>query len=135
MIKKQLLCTFSDPKNYRQVSDSIFRFYNTIDNNRVFVFVNEKNSNKLFLTYSIVFDNKDTQNVFPNTISIHRKKGFNVLYTLNALNTLIRDENGGELDNKFVIQWKLYQNSLIMTADISIRIIPIKIQKVIKKYN
>jgi hypothetical protein len=129
MDNRQLICTFSNPSSYKKVSDNIFQFYN-IHNSKVFVFVNEKNDNELFLTYNII--NKEVKiPKFPSTISIHRKKLTNTLYSLNALNKLIEEENNGVFDRTFIIQWELYKNSFIITGDISIRIIPIKIFDII----
>ena len=68
---------------------------------------------------------------FPNTISIHRKKEFNVLYSLNAMNKIIKDENGGEFDKTFTVNWSLYSNSFIITGDPFVRIIPIKLLEII----
>jgi hypothetical protein len=67
---------------------------------------------------------------FPNTILIHRKKQTNTLYTLNAMNRLIEEENG-KIDNTYIVNWQMYSNSLIITGDVSIRIIPLKISTVV----
>ena len=46
---------------------------------------------------------------------IHRKKETNTLYTVNALNAIIRKVNNGILDKKFIIEWENYSNSLLLT--------------------
>ena len=48
----------------------------------------------------------------PDTISLHRKKNTNTLYTINALNDLIRELNAGKLDKTYPIKWENYKNSL-----------------------
>ena len=123
--QRQLLCTFSNIKDFRQTSDKIRAFYN-VYNNRIFVFSNAKNNNsdEIYLTYNVINMKKDGHK-FPNTILIHRKKQTNSLYSLNALNILIKEENGS-LDKSFVLDWKLYENSLIISGDVSVRIIPLK---------
>jgi hypothetical protein len=98
-------------------------------NGRIFIFENTKNDKELFLTYNVLNMNKDAPK-FPNTILIHRKKQTNTLYTLNAMNKLIEEENG-KLDKNYTVKWNLYENSLIITGDISIRIIPLKIFNVV----
>jgi hypothetical protein len=69
---------------------------------------------ELFITYNI-----DTQfkpvTPLENTILIHRKKESNTLYTINALNELIKEENSGTLDIKFVLDWTKFKNSIILT--------------------
>jgi len=53
------------------------------------------------------------------------------VYTLNAMNKLIAEENSGVFDKTFQLNWELYQNSIILTGDVSIRIIPVKIFNII----
>lgn len=125
---RQLLCTFTNNKDFRNTSDEIKKFYE-VYNNRIFVFSNSKNPKEIYLTYNVLNMKKNTLK-FPNTILIHRKKQTNTLYTLNAMNRLIEEENG-KVDNTYVVNWQLYSNSLIITGDVSIRIIPLKISSVI----
>jgi hypothetical protein len=126
--KRQLLCTFSNDRNFKETSKSILEFYN-VYNNRIFVFSNVKIPAEIYLTYNVI--NMDRNGgKFPNTILIHRKKQFNTIYTLNGMNRLIEDENG-KMDKSFMVNWKLYENSLILTGDISVRIVPLKILTII----
>jgi hypothetical protein len=127
--KRQLLCTFSNINDFKNVVDQIYKFYN-VYNHCIFVFYNVKSVKELFITYNVINDTNEFLK-FPNTISIHRKKQTNTLYSLNALNQIIRDENGGVLDNKFQIDWSLFRDSLIITNEVSIRIISIKIYDII----
>ena len=46
-----------------------------------------------------------SENPLPGTILLHRKKESNTLYTINALNALVRQLNNGMLDNRFIINW------------------------------
>lgn len=126
---RQLLCTFSNSKDFRKSVEDIKKFYE-VYSNRVFAFVNVKNPAEIYLTYNVLGMKKDAPK-FPNTILIHRKKQTNTLYTLNAMNRLIEEENG-RLDPSYVVNWKLYENSLIITSDVSVRIIPLKISTVLE---
>ena len=54
-------------------------------------------------------------NIVKNTISLHRKKDINSLYTLNALNEVIRSQNNGELDEKISVDWEDYKNTVLVT--------------------
>ena len=83
----QLLCTFSVPTDYKLLVEQVKSFY-TLTNNKIFVFNNEKNNNELYLTYNIL-NSEFARKKLPNTISIHRKKQTNTLYTLNAMNKLM----------------------------------------------
>lgn len=121
---RQLLCTFSNSKDFHQTAKEIKAFYE-VYNSRIFIFSNANNLKDLYLTYNVINMKKDAQK-FPNTILIHRKKQTNTLYTLNSMNKLIEEENGCR-DNNYIIDWSLYSNSLIITGDVSVRIIPLKI--------
>jgi len=124
----QLLCTFSTKNDYRNIVASIKQLY-VLSNNRLFIFSNEKNEDELFITYNITLSYNT--NKLGSTISIHRKKQTNTLYTLNAMNRLIAEENNGVFDKSFQLNWDLYKNSLIITNEISVKIIPLKIFTII----
>lgn len=127
--KRQLLCTFSSDKSYKGIIEELKKFYN-IYNGRFFVFANTNSPEDVYITYNILSSGKEFPK-FPNTISIHRKKQTNTLYTLNAMNQIIRDENGGVFDKTFSVTWSLYQNSLVITGEPAIRILPIKLLEII----
>lgn len=127
--KRQLLCTFSSVKSYKNVIEDIKKFYN-VYNNKFFVFTNVNKPEEVFVTYNIIAEGRDFPK-FPNTISIHRKKQTNTLYTLNAMNQIIKDENNGVFDKTFSVNWQLYEDSLIITGDPSIRILPIRILEIV----
>lgn len=124
---RQLLCTFSTDQEYKKIAFDIKKFYN-FTNDKIFVFSNEKNNLEYYLTYNVFNEKKIDK--FPNTILIHRKKQTNTLYTLNSMNRLIEEENGS-FDKSYILDWKLYSNSLILTNEISVRIIPLKIVTVL----
>lgn len=127
--KRQLLCTFSTIPTYKTTIEEIKKFYN-VYNERFFVFTNVNVPKEVFITYNILSAGKEFPK-FQNTISIHRKKLTNTLYTLNAMNQIIRDENNGHFDKTFSVDWKLYADSLIITGTPSIRVLPIKILEIL----
>jgi hypothetical protein len=112
-VKTQLLCTFTTKDELGYTLQRIRETYHIVYN-YIYVLQSKSNLDELFITYNI-----DTayQPVSPleNTILMHRKKQTNTLYTINALNELIKEENGGLLDTKFVIDWDRFKNSIILT--------------------
>jgi hypothetical protein len=124
MIQKQLLCTFSNSVEYTNVLKEIPQQYKLIDN-KIFIFANENNLRELYLTFNV--EKIDRNNRYKGTISIHRKKQTNTLYTLNAMNKLIADENNGVFDKNFQLNWELYKNSIILTNEIGVKIVPLKL--------
>ena len=109
-MKTQLLCTFAHRSDINIIAEYIQQTFQ-IPEQRIFVFENEWDSNKLYCTYNI----EPTRTRAVNTISIHRKKETNTLYTVNALNALIETVNNGILDKSYQIDWTRYQNSFILT--------------------
>lgn len=124
MIQKQLLCTFSNSVEYTNVLKEIPQQYKLIDN-KIFIFANENNLQELYLTFNV--EKSERTNRYKGTISIHRKKQTNTLYTLNAMNKLIADENNGVFDKSFQLNWELYKNSIILTNEIGVKIVPLKL--------
>jgi hypothetical protein len=125
----QLLCTFSSLSDYKKKIDHIKEAY-SLSNNTIFIFCNEKNKNELYFTYNVISILNESKKL-SDTISIHRKKQTNTLYTLNAMNKLIADENNGVFDKTFQLNWSYYNNSLIITNDIAVKVIPLKIFDII----
>jgi hypothetical protein len=66
-----------------------------------------------------------------NTILLHRKKESNSLYTINALNTLIKSLNGGVLDTRFIVNWQDYKNSILLTNGPDLRKLDTAIHKIV----
>jgi len=112
------LCTFAHQSDLNIITDYIQKSY-TIPEQRIFVFSNAEVPSQLYCTYNV--DASETRG--QNTISIHRKKETNTLYTVNALNAIIRRVNNGVLDKTFQVDWDNYQNSFILTDGDDYRVV------------
>lgn len=123
-MKTQLLCTFAHLNDVNIVTDYIQQNY-TIPEHRIFIFAAGHNQNTLYCTYNALYSDRRGQ----NTISIHRKKETNTLYTVNALNEVIRAVNNGVLDKTYQLDWQQYQNSFILTNDAGYRVIELIFHK------
>lgn len=125
-MKTQLLCTFAHRKDLDLIIDYVIKSYD-VSERRIFVFADAENPQDLYITYNVnpATDYRKT----PNTISIHRKKETNTLYTVNALNTIIRKANNGVLDKKFAVHWPTYENSLLLTSDDDLRKIELFLER------
>jgi hypothetical protein len=84
----------------------------TIMYNKIFI-LEVKDNNEYVLTYNIEMSN--IANIPENTILVHRKKESNTLYTINALNELIKKLNGGVVDTRYQIDWQHYKNTILLT--------------------
>jgi hypothetical protein len=112
-MKTQLLCTFTTKEELQNTLQQIREIYHIVYN-YIYILQNKSSLDELFITYNI-----DTafqpSTPLENTILIHRKKESNTLYTINALNELVKEENGGVLNSNFVIDWPKFKNSIILT--------------------
>lgn len=114
-MKTQLLCTFTDIKNYNKVISEVSNFYNILFGN-VYILQNKDNLDEIYLTYNINSALLDKSNFYESTISVHRKKDSNTIYTINSLNMLIKYLNNGILDLKFQVDWNKYKNCILLTS-------------------
>ena len=97
--------------------------------NKIFVLY-IKSNNEYVCTYNI--DQGNISDLPDNTILVHRKKDTNTLYTINALNTLIKALNGGILDPKFRVDWQHYRNCILLTQGNELRQLNTKVHKIIE---
>jgi len=128
-MKTQLLCTFTRRNRLHDTVDVIIEC-NEIVFSKIYVFQNEKDYHQLICTYNIEYSDDFMENV-KDTISLHRKKQTNTLYTINALNEVIRSLNEGILDKTFSVPWEEYKNSLLLTNEDGLNIIPTRIYSII----
>lgn len=129
-MKTQLLCTFTSKDGLQKTLQDIRETY-VIVYNYIYILQNKSNLDELYVTYNINTEFKPPHSL-EDTILIHRKKESNTLYTINALNQLVREENGGVLDKTFVIDWQKFRNSIILTNTEGTKRIQTRIYEVIE---
>jgi hypothetical protein len=127
-ILNKLFCTFTSHSDVDETISTISNKYSILFN-KIFI-LESPHSDELICTYNIDTGNVSSQPL-PNTILLHRKKESNTLYTINALNTLIKSLNGGVLDNQYRINWYDYKNCILLTTGDELRRLDTKINKVI----
>ena len=123
-MRTQLLCTFAHKSNLDIVTEYIKQNF-IISEKRIFVFSNYDRRNELYCT----FNAENNGHRGKNTISIHRKKDSNTLYTVNALNAVIKNLNNGVLDKSFMVDWSRYENTLLLTNGDDLRRINLVLMK------
>lgn len=122
----KLLCTFTPEESVDNLLNYIIKQY-ALTSNKVFVLY-IKSNNEYVITYNLDSINS---NMLDNTISVHRKKESNTLYTLNGLNEIVKALNNGIVDPKFPINWIHYRNSVILTREGELKILKTKLYKII----
>ena len=136
-METQLLCTFckSDEliktcqeisEKYQVVSDKIF----ILENTKEAVDIYSDDEQQLILTYNVI--EADLNDVLNSTISVHRKKQTNTIYTINALNKLIMEKNNGILDKRFRVDWEELENMVLVTAYGKLKRIPTQVKQILR---
>ena len=130
-MKTQLLCTFTQRENLNDILDLII-LCNDVLYNKIYVFQNGNDHNQLICTYNVEYDAENHPEDIPNTISLHRKKQTNTLYTINALNRAIEVCNNGVLDTNYQVEWDTYKNMIMISNKEGLQKIPTRIFKIIE---
>ena len=130
MARSLLLASFVDKNELYEAMEQISETIN-INKDSIFVFINEDNKDEYVLTYNMnpEYANIKFTTVWKNTISVHRKKHTNTLYSLNAMNELIKSRNNGQLDKSYQVDWENFENSFLIIKNGKLRTIPLRLVK------
>ena len=127
-LNNKLFCTFTTLDELDNlVADLTSRY--TIMYNKMFV-LQIKNNDEYVITYNV--EQGNVSSIPENTILVHRKKDTNTLYTINALNELIKSLNGGVVDPRYRIDWQHYKNTILLTQQNELKELKTKIHQIIE---
>jgi hypothetical protein len=126
----KLLCTFVSKEELEQRIEEIYKNYSVL-NGKVYV-ISIVGSEELLATYNI---QSPVNLLLASTFVANRKKEYNTVYTLNALNEEIKAENNGVLDKTFQLDWSKYRNMVLLTtgAGNGVRKLETRIYKIFSK--
>ena len=130
-MKTQLLATFTSKVYLDGIVDKIKATYPIVFD-KIYVLQDEDKPKELICTYNIDMSNAVDYNEIENTISLHRKKHTNTLYTINALNEVVMNMNNGIKDPNTIVPWENYKNSILVTNADGLNKINTRIFKIIK---
>ena len=133
-MKTQLLATFTTKVYLDGIVDKIKTTYPIVFD-KIYILQNEDSPKELICTYNVDMSNAVDYNAIENTISLHRKKHTNTLYTINALNEVVMNMNNGVKDPNTIVPWENYKNSLLLTNDAGLNKIPTKLYKIVDTKN
>tara|TARA_R110001599_G_scaffold210513_1_gene407903 strand:+ start:93 stop:554 length:462 start_codon:yes stop_codon:yes gene_type:complete len=128
LMNNRLFCTFTTLNELDNLIKQLSSKY-VIMYNKMFA-LQVKSNSEYVVTYNV--DQGNVNDIPENTILVHRKKESNTLYTINALNELIKKLNGGVVDTKFPINWQHYRNCILLTQHNEIKQLNTKIYKIIE---
>ena len=127
-MRTNLLCTFTNPRDKRKTIDLIIDKYDILYN-KIFLLKNVDNDRELMCTYNISIEENYSE--LENTILLHRKKQTNTLYTINALNSLIKILNNGVLDTTYQVDWENYRNTMLLTNEEGLKRVETEVEDII----
>lgn len=112
-MNNRLFCTFTTEEQVDEDLENIRKCYYILYN-KIFL-LSYNNGEGYLCTYNV--DTHNVGNFIENTILVHRKKNTNTLYTINALNELIKSLNRGILNKNFNVNWNDYRNCILITRE------------------
>jgi hypothetical protein len=127
-VNNKLFCTFTDLEGLDQLIAAITKAYSIMYNKMFVLYV--KSTDEYVVTYNVEQGNVDSIPV--NTILVHRKKETNTLYTINALNDLIKKLNGGVVDPTYRVNWQHYKNCILLTNHNELKQLNTKVFKIVE---
>ena len=128
-MNNRLYCTFTTVDAYEEVANTIQTSY-VILFNKLFV-LESLDGEKIMLTYNVDMNNSTADSMMDNTILVHRKKQTNTLYTINALNEVIKSLNNGVVDKSFAVNWNDYKNCILLIQTDGFNRIDTKVKTII----
>jgi hypothetical protein len=127
-LNNKLFCTFTNLEGLDILIEDIKAKYSIIYN-KLFV-LEIVGKDEFVVTYNV--DQTNLSTIPEHTILVHRKKESNTLYTINALNELIKKLNGGVVDTSYKIDWQHYRNCILLTQHNELNQLNTKIYKIIE---
>ena len=127
-LNNKLFCTFTSGEELDGLVSELSTVYTIMYNKMFVLFV--KSTNEYVVTYNV--DQGNVNSIPENTILVHRKKETNTLYTINALNELIKKLNGGVVDMSYRINWPHYRNSILLTQHNELKQLNTKVFKIVE---
>ncbi len=127
-LNNKLFCTFVSEDVLDDMVGSIAKAYSIMYNKMFVLYV--KSTGEYVITYNV--EQANVNNIPLNTILVHRKKETNTLYTINALNDLIKKLNGGVVDIAYRVSWPHYKNSILLTQHNELKQLNTKVFRIIE---
>ena len=123
----QLLCLFTTKEEIDIAQEFVLKNY-TLTNPNVFILENKSKLEEAFITFNVEKGSAPIDSQW-KTILVHRKKQSNTIYTINALNEVVKSKTGGIVDNSYMIDWEEFKNCILTTSNLGYKKIPTKVFK------
>lgn len=127
-MNNKLFCTFTNGEDLDELVQTVNESYDILYGKIFVLYI--KSNDEYVCTYNV--DPLTAGDILPNTILVHRKKESNTLYTINALNELIKVLNGGVVDIYYKVNWQHYRNTILLTQHNELKQLKTRIYKIIE---
>ena len=128
IMKNKLFCTFTTQKELEKTLVEVKSSYDILYKKIFVLYI--KSNDEYVCTYNV--EPSSIEEILPNTILVHRKKESNTLYTINALNELIKMLNGGVVDIRYRVNWQHYRNTILLTQHNELKQLKTRIHQIIE---
>jgi hypothetical protein len=126
-LNNKLFATFTTLEELDNLVNQLNQTY-SIMYKKIFV-LQLSDNDEYILTYNV--DQGNVNSIPENTILVHRKKEYNVLYTINSLNELIKSLNNGVVNPNYRIDWQHYKNTILLTQHNELKQLKTKIYQIV----
>tara|TARA_A100001515_G_C4589552_1_gene215595 strand:+ start:3313 stop:3735 length:423 start_codon:yes stop_codon:yes gene_type:complete len=133
--KGLLLASFINGKTDDEILQEVEQLAQTLTltNDHIFLFEEIGNEDRKIITYNAhIPKNERIQRSSFFTMRVHRKKQTNTLYTINALNLAIAQDNDGKVDKSFKLDWEKYRETIMLSTNGNLDVRHLKILKIFK---
>jgi hypothetical protein len=127
-MNNKLFCTFTSLDDLERTLVEVKSSYDILYR-KIFV-LHIKSNDEYVCTYNV--EPSSVEEILPNTILVHRKKESNTLYTINALNELIKLLNNGVVDVRYRVNWQHYRNTILLTQHNELKQLKTKIHPILE---
>ena len=127
-MNNKLFCTFTSLENLEETTKEVKSSYDILYKKIFVLYI--KSNDEYVCTYNV--DPASVESILPDTILVHRKKETNTLYTISALNELIKLLNGGVVDVKYKVNWQHYRNTILLTQHSELKQLKTRIHTILE---
>lgn len=124
----QLICLFTTEQELDHMIEMILKTYE-LAYKKIFV-LEIDGSDELVCSFNIN-KSEHIKRMLPGAMIVHRRKETNTLFTVNSLNALIKQENGGILDTAYAVDWTKYSNQFLIASNNELRCLKTKVYQII----
>ena len=122
-MNNKLFCTFTTQDEIEKTLVEVKSSYDILYKKIFVLYI--KSNDEYVCTYNV-------ESILPNTILVHRKKESNTLYTINALNELIKLLNNGVVDVRYKVNWQHYRNTILLTQHNELKQLKTRIHQILE---